>query len=167
MKTHKLYSKSEVSHKPNIFFGTYEQRLIDLNNIRSSINEEENPLEILSQIYFYCPRTKTKTDEYKIDTWLEPWQLIERNEYNEFDLSLLLCYTIMITEQFKDSQILIHNVISKEIESNNRKFSYVIEFNNQFLNVNDMVIMTKELFDKDYVLHYTHNIKNKINIDLI
>ena len=73
----------------------------------------------------------------------------------------------MITEQFKDSQILIHNVISKEIESNNRKFSYVIEFNNQFLNVNDMVIMTKELFDKDYVLHYTHNIKNKINIDLI
>lgn len=73
----------------------------------------------------------------------------------------------MITEQFKDSQILIHNVISKEIESNNRKFSYVIEFNNQFLNVNDMVIMTKELFDKNYVLHYTHNIKNKINIDLI
>ena len=73
----------------------------------------------------------------------------------------------MITEQFKDKRIVIHNVISKEIESNNRKFSYVIEFNNQFLNVNDMVIMTKELFDKDYVLHYTHNIKNKINIDLI
>ena len=93
--------------------------------------------------------------------------MLERNDYNEFDLSLLLCYTIMITEQFKDSQILIHNVISKEIESNNRKFSYVIEFNNQFLNVNDMVIMTKELFDKDYVLNYTHNIKNKINIDLI
>ena len=82
--------------------------------------------------------------------------MLERNDYNEFDLSLLLCYTIMITEQFKDNQILIHNVISKEIESNNRKFSYVIEFNNQFLNVNDMVIMTKELFDKDYVcLLYT------------
>ena len=98
---------------------------------------------------------------------MEPWQLIERNEYNEFDLSLLLCYTIMITEQFKDKQIVIHNVISKEIESNNRKFYYVIEFNNHFLNINDMAIMTKEKFDKNYVLHYTHNIKNKINIDLI
>mgnify|MGYP001366622202 CR=1 FL=1 len=36
-----------------------------------------------------------------------------------------------------------------------------------FLNINDMAIMTKEKFDKNYVLHYTHNIKNKINIDLI
>ena len=167
MKTHKSYSKLEVSHKPNIFFGTYEQRLIDWKNIRSIINEEQNPLEILSKIYFYCPRTKTKTDEYKTDTWLEPWQLLERNDYNEFDLSLLLCYTIMITEHFKAKVIVIHNCIIKESESNNRKFSYIIEFNNQFLNVNDMVIMTKEQFDKRYVLHYTHNIKNKINIDLI
>ena len=62
MKTHKSYLKLEVSHKPNIFFGTYEQRLIDWKNIRSIINEEQNPLEILSKIYFYCPRTKTKTD---------------------------------------------------------------------------------------------------------
>ena len=167
MKTHKSYLKLEVSHKPNIFFGTYEQRLIDWKNIRSIINEERNPLEILSKIYFYCPRTKTKTDEFKIETWLEPWQLLERNDYNEFDLSLLLCYTIMITEHFKDKVIVIHNCILKENESNNRKFSYIIEFNNQFLNVNDMVIMTKEQFDKRYVLHYTHNIKNKINIDLI
>ena len=73
----------------------------------------------------------------------------------------------MITEHFKDKVIVIHNCILKENESNNRKFSYIIEFNNQFLNVNDMVIMTKEQFDKRYVLHYTHNIKNKINIDLI
>ena len=68
---------------------------------------------------------------------------------------------------FKDKVIVIHNCISKESESNNRKFSYIIEFNNQFLNVNDMVIINKEQFDKRYVLHYTHNIKNKINIDLI
>ena len=34
MKTHQSYSKLEVSHKPNIFFGTYEQRLIDWKNIR-------------------------------------------------------------------------------------------------------------------------------------
>ena len=74
MKTHKSYLKLEVSHKPNIFFGTYEQRLIDWKNIRSIINEEQNPLEILSKIYFYCPRTKTKTDEFKTETWLEPWQ---------------------------------------------------------------------------------------------
>ena len=70
-------------------------------------------------------------------------------------------------KMIKDKVIVIHNCILKESESNNRKFSYIIEFNNQFLNVNDMVIMTKEQFDKRYVLHYTHNIKNKINIDLI
>ena len=89
-----------------------------IGKILETINEEQNLRNFIKNIFLLSQEPKTKTDEYKSDTWLEPWQLIERNEYNEFDLSLLLCYTIMITEQFKDRRIVIHNCfIAKEIES--------------------------------------------------
>ena len=46
-------SKLEVSHKPNIFFGNYEERLIDWNKIRNYVTVSEDPLELLSKIFFY------------------------------------------------------------------------------------------------------------------
>ena len=100
-------SKLEVSHKPNIFFGNYEERLLDWNKIREYVAISENPLELLSKIYFYCPRTTTKTDSYDKSTWLDGWQLLERNLYNQFDICLLLYYTLILSDSLSQKNILI------------------------------------------------------------
>ena len=46
-----------------------------------------------------------------------------------------------------------------EEKSNNRKFNYIVEFDNQFLDTHNMAIMNKTMFDKTYILHYTHDIR--------
>ena len=153
-------SKLEVSHKPNIFFGNYEERLIDWNKIRNYVTVSEDPLELLSKIFFYCPRTNTKTDSYDKSTWLDGWQLLERNLYNQFDICLLLTYTLILSDSISQKIILIHNCFNAEEKSNNRKFNYIVEFDNQFLDTHNMAIMNKTMFDKTYILHYTHDIRN-------
>ena len=152
-------SKLEVSHKPNIFFGNYEERLIDWNKIRNYIAVSDNPLKLLSEIFFYCPRTNTKTDSYDKSTWLDGWQLLERNLYNQFDICLLLYYTLILSDSISKNNILIHNCFIAKEKSNNRKFNYIVELNNQFLDTHNMAIMNKTMFDKTYILHYTHDIR--------
>lgn len=166
MTQQELLSKLKVSHKPNIFFGNYEERLKDWIEIRKLINDINDPLEVLIAIFQHCPRTNTKTEIYDIDTWKTGWQLIERNEYNLFDICLLLYYTIILTDNFNTSNILIHTVFKKECDYNNQKFNYIFEMNNQFVDTHSMEKLSKLEFDKSYVLHYTSDIKNKININL-
>jgi len=158
--------KSKISLKPNIFYGSYPERLKDWQHIRNIINDIDDPTDYLLAVFKLCPRTKTNTDIYKKETWLDGWQLIERNEYDLFDICLLLSYTIILTEHFKKENVMIHSCYKTEFDSNNRKFSYIIEMNNVFLNAHSMEKMDKTTFDKTYVLHYTTNIQETINISL-
>jgi len=158
--------KYEISLKPNIFYGSYPERLKDWQHLRNIINDLDDPMEYLLEVFKLCPRTKTNTDIYKKETWLDGWQLIERNEYDLFDICLLLSYTIILTEHFKKENVMIHSCYKTEFDSNNRKFSYIIEMNNVFLDAHSMEKMDKTTFDKTYVLHYTTNIQETINISL-
>ena len=150
------------SHKPKIFYGNYEERLSHWHEIRKHINQISDPVDYLLEIFQYCPRTKTKTDLYKKDTWLNGWQLIERNEYDLFDICLLLSYTIILTGNFKKKSIMIHSVYKKEL-NNNQKFNFFIEFENTHIDTYSMVKLNKIEFDNQYVLHYTINLTETIN----
>jgi len=158
--------KYEISLKPNIFYGSYPERLKDWQHIRNIINDLDAPIEYLLEVFKLCPRTKTNTDIYKKDTWLTGWQLIERNEYDLFDICLLLSYTLLLTDNFKDNNVKIHSCYKTEFDSNNRKFSYIIEMKNTFIDAHSMEKMDKTLFDKTYILHYTTNIQETINTNL-
>ena len=158
--------KYEISLKPNIFYGSYPERLKDWQHIRNIINDLDAPIEYLLEVFKLCPRTKTNTDIYKKDTWLTGWQLIERNEYDLFDICLLLSYTLLLTDNFKDNDVKIHSCYKTEFDSNNRKFSYIIEMENVFLDTHSMAKMDKTMFDKTYILHYTTTIQETINTNL-
>ena len=158
--------KYEISPKPNLFYGSYPERLKDWQHIRSIINDLDYPIDYLLEVFKLCPRTKTETDQYKKDTWLNGWQLIERNEYDLFDICLLLSYTLILTDNFKNKDVMIHSCYKTEFDSNNRKFSYIIEMENVFLDTHSMAKMDKTVFDKTYNLHYTTNIQETINTNL-
>ena len=158
--SHYTYNQS---HKPKLFYGDYEERLSDWHELRQHINTSSDPIDFILEIFQQCPRTKTKSDIYKIDTWLDGWQLIERNEYDLFDICLLLCYTLILTDNFKKESIKIHSVYKKEFD-NNQKFNYVVEFRKHFIDTHSMMKLNKLEFDNRYVLHYTTDIHKTINI---
>lgn len=165
MIPHELLLKLTHSHKPVIFFGNYQERLLNWHHLRSVLDQLENPLDVLLELFKHCPRSSTDTDAYKPHTWLTGWQLIERNQYNLFDICLLLYYSLALTDTFKNANITIHSVGRKNHDTNNYKFSLIFELNSQYIDIHSMEKISNIEFDKNYIINYTHNISNKINIE--
>ena len=48
-------------------------------------------------------------DPWDQNTWLGPWQLVEKNLYTEMCITLGICYSLQLTERFSSSDFEIHN----------------------------------------------------------
>lgn len=72
--------------------------------LREQIETSNNPLEDVTRYFLLKPRVKIYTDPYDSSTWPTPWELIDENEYCEFNIILGICYTIQLTERFKTCQ---------------------------------------------------------------
>ena len=64
------------------------------------------------------------------------WQLIERNEYDLFDIPNR--YTILLTDNFNDTDVKIHTVYKKEYSPKQPKFNYIIEMMNCYIDAYSM-----------------------------
>lgn len=79
--------------------------------LRQQLETVEDPLILVAKFFHRLPRTKWYTDPYDQTNWPTPWELIEENEYCEFNLILGMCYTLQLTERFKKSKPLINVAI--------------------------------------------------------
>lgn len=73
-------------------------------NLRQHLETASDPLLDVANFFSKLPKTKFYTDPYDPDTWPTPWELITENEYCNFNLILGICYTLQLTERFKDYQ---------------------------------------------------------------
>ena len=60
--------------------------------------QSEDPIRTI-KIFFHCPKNYPKTDPHDKSTWLDGWQLLERNPYNQFDI----CPAIILYFNINDS----------------------------------------------------------------
>jgi hypothetical protein len=81
-----------------------QKRLTSWYDLRQRIELSSNPFEEVSKYFSRLPRVKIYTDPYDSSTWPSPWELIDENEYCEFNIILGICYTIQLTERFKHVQ---------------------------------------------------------------
>ena len=58
-----------------------------------------------------------KVNAFDPDSKIEPWHLIEKNEFTEYEIAQLIAYTLQLTDRFCDSNIEIH--ISKDTKKDN------------------------------------------------
>jgi hypothetical protein len=72
--------------------------------LRQTLETSENPFSDVAKFFLRLPRVKFYTDPYDSSTWPTAWELIDENEYCEFNLILGMCYTLQLTERFKNSQ---------------------------------------------------------------
>ena len=90
--------------------------------LRQQLETSNSPLEDISIFFLRLPRVKIYTDPYDSATWPTPWELISENEYCEFNLILGMCYTLQLTERFKDCQ----PTINVSIDTVNKTVYYLL-----------------------------------------
>jgi|SRR5210317_1889067 len=92
----------------------YENRLAAWQEFRNSIEIVENPLQHVLDYYDQAPRVSINTDPWDNATWPGPWELVHANQYCKFCIVLGICYSLQLTERFKESNFEIHIGIDRE-----------------------------------------------------
>ena len=111
-------------------------------NFRKYLETCEDPLNEVSSYFLKFPRVKIYTDPYDSSSWPTAWELIAENEYCEFNILLGICYTLQLTERFKDCQPIIKVMIDSESKTvyyllfvKNKIYGYTDE---EWIDVNDL-----------------------------
>jgi DNA polymerase elongation subunit (family B) len=90
-----------------------KQRLVDWYAFRLQLEKSKTPLEDVVDYFQSRPRVKVYTDPYDQTTWPTAWQLIDENEYCQFNIILAICYTLQLTTHFENSSPLIKIAIDR------------------------------------------------------
>ena len=98
-------------------------RLTTWYKFRQQLEESSDPFLDVAKFFLRLPRVKFYTDPYDRERWPTAWELISENEYCEFNLILGMCYTLQLTERFKNS----HATINVAFDSINKTVYYLLK----------------------------------------
>jgi hypothetical protein len=82
--------------------------LIPWIRLRESLETSKDPFNEVVDFFSSKPTTKIYTDPYNKSSWPSPWELVVENIYCPFNFILAICYTLQLTERFKNYQPKIH-----------------------------------------------------------
>jgi hypothetical protein len=86
-----------------IFFNSFENRVAAWVSLRNEVETHADPLNCVLNFWNKAPLVNRTCDPFDQTTWLDPWQLIEANNYCDFSKVLAIYYTLALTERFKES----------------------------------------------------------------
>ena len=81
-----------------------QQHLSAWYKLRQQLEKSDDPFNEVVKFFSSLPQVKFYTDPYDPSTWPTPWELISENEYCKFNRILGICYTLQLTERFKNCQ---------------------------------------------------------------
>lgn len=92
---------------------TAEDRITVWVSFRRSLDQSLDPL---SDIAYFWGNTKTipfnkNIDPYNSFSWPTPWEIIADNCYDELTLTIIIGYTVKLTDCFKDSKVEIKTFV--------------------------------------------------------
>jgi|TARA_B110000438_G_scaffold26985_1_gene25758 hypothetical protein len=91
----------------------FEIKLKRWNDFRSKLEDSIKPFEDVIDYYNTKKRCKLSTDPWNQAIWPTPWELLDHDKYCDFMLTLGTCYTLQLTDRFKDFNFEIHISIDK------------------------------------------------------
>lgn len=130
-----------------MFEKEYEERLASWRNFRDKLESSQTPFQDVLSFYKQARLASIHTDPWDQKTWPSPWELLFENRYCEFCTVLGMCYSLQLTERFKDSFFEIH--ISKDNSSS--EIYYLLCIDDVVINYDDnSVILKNDLPDSMY-----------------
>jgi hypothetical protein len=88
-------------------------KLQQWKNFRNSLEVSSTAFEDVAQFWSRTPFVSNYLDPFDSKSWPDPWQLILNNKFDDLGIVLGMCYTLQLTERFKDNKFEIHMSMSQ------------------------------------------------------
>jgi hypothetical protein len=120
-----------------------DDRLTRWADFRLTLEESEDPLKDVAVFWKQAPLIphNSKIDPYYQASWPTPWEIIVENRYDDFTLSVMMAYTLLYTDRYKDSKIEIKTLVDAD---NNRLYNVVYIDESMVLNFLDGEVVTAD-----------------------
>ena len=100
----------------------FEDKVKVWRNLRDQLETHPRPYESVVQFVNKLPISAKKQNAWDPKAKVEPWHLIEKNEFTEYEIAQLIAYTLQLTDRFSSANIEIH--ISKDTQKD--KLVYLV-----------------------------------------
>jgi len=98
-----------------MFDRPYDVRLNSWIELRNNLNSSTRPFEEVQEFWNKAPFIPFNryVDPYNQQSWPTPWEILEENKYDDFTKSLMIAWTLKLSNKFHQSSIELHTVIDK------------------------------------------------------
>lgn len=99
-----------------MFSSDLDSRLAAWSSLRKAIDQCEEPLLEVIDFWNQAPLIphNHQIDPFYPGSWPNPWEILERNVYDDFTKAIMIGYTLLLTETFKNSSIQIRTLVDKQ-----------------------------------------------------
>jgi hypothetical protein len=93
-----------------------DDRLAAWSNLRKQVNQSREPLLDIANFWKDPPFVghNPNIDPYYQASWPTPWEIVVENKYDDFTRAIMIGYTILLTDRFKDSEVQIQTLVDEE-----------------------------------------------------
>lgn len=113
-----------------------DSRLTEWLDHRRQLDQSEDPLQAVWDFWQSAPFTphNKNIDPYHQKSWPTPWEIIEYNRYDDFTKSLMIAWTLKLSNRFKDSKIELKMFIDS---AKTRQYNLIYVDDSWVINYND------------------------------
>ena len=90
-----------------------DQRLSHWSEFRKSLDQHEDPFNAIASFWRDAPLIPHNhiIDPYYPASWPTPWEIVYDNKYDDFTLALMIGWTILLTDKFKNSKVEVKTLV--------------------------------------------------------
>jgi hypothetical protein len=95
-----------------------DDRLTAWLNLRNHINDSSDPLKDAVEFWSSTPFTAYNhhIDPYYPASWPTPWEMIVHNKYDDFTKAVMIGYTLLLTDRYKNSSVQIKTLVDTNLK---------------------------------------------------
>ncbi len=93
-----------------------DDRLEAWSKLRKQVDSSDTPLQKIAVFWKHTPFVphNHKIDPFYPASWPSPWDILVENRYDDFTKAVMMGYTVLLTEKFKNSYVQIRTLVDKE-----------------------------------------------------
>ena len=97
-----------------MFQKSVDDRLSDWAAFRKQLNTSATPLEDVWEFWGHAPYIpyNNKVDPYNQKSWPTPWDMIVQNKYDDFTKALMIGWTLLLSDRYRNSKIEIKTLVN-------------------------------------------------------